>query len=160
MKPVLVVECDNDELLLKLLGVPRARIQHEGNRDEVVKYIVNKPSGDYIGLIDEDPGTQFGSLRQSFKPGRSKHGILVASRAERKLVVIQPFLEAWLQAAVHACQSRMSALDAGLSDDPRELHRQFSPRGDKRMKKVVDLLRRKRSVHLAELERVLGISVK
>ena len=41
MSATIVVECDNDELLLKTLGIPKARILHEGNRDEVVKYIVS-----------------------------------------------------------------------------------------------------------------------
>lgn len=158
MKSVIVVECDNDELLLRILGVQRANIQHEGNRDEVVKYVLNKPAKEYVGLIDEDPGTQHGAQRQSFKSGPARNGILVAMNGERKLVVLKPYLEGWLLGALHACGGRMSALDKGLSDNPRELHRQFSPRGDHRMRKVVEFLIEKKSKHLAELRRVLVIT--
>lgn len=157
MKPVIVVECDNDELLLRILGVQRGRIQHEGNRDEVVKYVLNKPAEGYLGLIDEDPGTQHGAQRLHFKNGPARQGVLLATNGKRTLVVLRPFLEHWLLDAVHACGSRMSALDKGLSDEPRELHRQFSPRGDNRMKKVVDHLEKKKSKHLAELRRALRL---
>lgn len=158
MKPVIVVECDNDELLLRILSVPRDRIQHVGNRDEVVKYVLNKPAKHYLGLIDEDPGTQHGAQRQSFKNGPARNGILVAVNGQRTLVVLKPFLEGWLLDAVHACGGRMSALDKGLSDNARELHSQFSPRGDKRMGKVVDYLLKEKSKHLAELRKALDIT--
>ena len=158
MKPVIVVECDNDELLLRILGVPRDRIQHEGNRDEVVKYVLNKPANHYVGLIDEDPATQHGAQRQSFKNGAARSGIVVAVNGQRPLMVLKPFLERWLLDAVHTCGGRMSALDKGLSDNARELHRQFSPRGDKRMTKVVEFLTKKKSKHLAELRKALDIT--
>ena len=157
MKPMIVVECDNDELLLMILGVSRSRIQHEGNRDEVVKYVLKKPATHFVGLIDEDPGTQYGAQRQSFINGPAKNGLHVAMNGQRKLVVLKPFLEGWLLAAVHACDGQMSALDNGLSDIARDLHKQFSPRGDKRMRKVVAFLEKKKSKHLAELRKALDI---
>lgn len=157
MKPVIVVECDNDELLLRIIGMPRERIQHEGNRDEVVKYVVNNAPGRFIGLIDEDPGTQFGAMRQRFKSGRPQHGLSIASNGPRRLVVLSPFLEGWLLQAVKACGGRLSALDKGLSDDARALHRQFSPRGDQRMRKVIAFLQRERSAHLKALRKALDI---
>lgn len=157
MSPVIVVECDNDELLLRLLGVPRKRIQHEGNREEVVKYVLKQDPKLFVGLIDEDPDTTHGHQRSSFKNGVDRHGVLRAGRGERQLVVLRPTLEGWLIAAVHACGGRMSALDKGLSDDPRVLHRQFSPRGDKRMEKVLAYLQKKGSKHLVELRKALAI---
>lgn len=157
MKPVIVVECANDELLLRGLKVPRARVQHEGNRDEVVKYVAHKPTGEYIGLVDADEGTQFGELRQHFKNGPAKHGVMVATHGKRELIVLKPFLEGWLNAAVKACGGRMSKLDKGLSDNDQELHGRFAPRGDKRMGKVIDYLEQKQSKHLAELRKALKI---
>ena len=156
MKPTIVVECSNDELLLRTLGVPRNRIQHEGNRDEVVKYILRKDPASFIGLVDEDATTQHGEQRTSFKNGVPRHGVYVATNGKRRLLVLQPFLEGWLLNAVHACKGRMNSLDKGLSDDPRTLHNQFAPRGDKRMQKVIEFLERKKSKHLAELRKALG----
>ncbi|MFN8350355.1 MAG: hypothetical protein U0U25_02700 [Flavobacteriales bacterium] len=57
-----MVECDNDELLLRLLGVLlRKRIQHEGNREEVVHVLKQDPKREFVGSIDEDPDTTHGT---------------------------------------------------------------------------------------------------
>lgn len=157
MKPTIVVECSNDELLLRTLGVPRNRIQHGGSRNEVVKVVLRKDADHFIGLVDEDATTQHGIQRLSFKNGISRNGICVATNGKLRLVVLQPFLEGWLLAAVHACKGRMSQIDNGLSDNARALHNEFAPRGDKRMQKVIKFLESKKSKHLSELKSALGI---
>ena len=100
MKPVIVVECDNDELLLLTLGVPRKRVQHEGNRDEVVKYILKHDPEKFIGLVDQDPGTPRSEKRAQFKTQPASRGLHVERFGKRELVVLRPFLEGWLCEAV------------------------------------------------------------
>lgn len=160
MKHTIVLECDNDELLIRLLGVPRKSILHGGGRDEVVKSILKNSPGACIGLVDEDPGTMRSPQRKAFKIGRPNFDLHVESMDSRKLVVLHPYLEGWLIKAVHACKGRMANLDKGLSDDPRELHSMLSPRGDERMKKILDFLQQKDSPHLRKLRAELGIPQK
>ncbi len=152
-----MVECDNDELLLLTLGLPRKQLLHQGNREEVVKYILKHESGRFIGLVDEDPGTVRSKQRAAFAKGKSHVGLRTEKAGRRVLTVICPFLEGWLVAAVHACGGRMEKLDKGLSDDPRELHRQLSPRGDMRMHKIIAFLEKKNSMHLQVLRTALQL---
>jgi len=158
MKPIIVVECDNDELLLLTLGVPRKRVQHEGNRDEVVKYILKHPAGHYMGMVDEDPNTPRSTKREQFIKRSTVSDMHVEALGKRELLVLRPFLEGWLCKAVHAAGGRLVKLDKGLSDDPKELHRLLSPRGDARMKKIVGFLETNSSKHLKELRMHLGLA--
>jgi hypothetical protein len=152
------VECGTDESLLLLLGVPRRRVVHEGNRDEVVKYILKKDAGAYIGIVDADPGTIHGPQRKQFIDGRMDKGHCMSLCGDRKLVVLSPMVEGWLIAAVQECGGKVKDLDKGLSDDPRALHAQLSPRGDKRLKKLIDFLVQRDSEYLRALRKSLGIS--
>lgn len=155
---MIIVECANDELLLRTLKVPRKRIEHKGGgREEVVKAVLEMEAGSCIGMIDADPSTAHGRNRGLFKDRPMKHGVRDSLYGRRRLVVIQPRLEGWLLSAVEAAGLRMSVLDKGLSDDERELHGQLAPRGDKRMAKIIGLLEKKGSAHLKELRRQLGI---
>jgi hypothetical protein len=147
-QPLIVVECGNDEQLMKLLAVPKRRIQHEGNRDEVVKYVLKKEPGRCIGLIDQDPGTPRGAQRSKFTPERATWDLHVEHLGKKRLVVLHPMLEGWLIKAVHACGGRMAQLDKGLSDDASTLHKQLSPQGDARMVKIVTFLKTNNSKHL------------
>ena len=151
------MECGNDELLLKSLGVTKTLRLHEANRDEVVKYILKKDPHTCIGLIDEDPGTPRGIQRSQFNAERAATDLHVEIFGERRLVVLHPFLEGWLIKAVKACGGSIAKLDKGLSDDPRELHRLLTPRGDKRLVGIVDFLKAKDSRHLKALKAALGI---
>lgn len=157
MKPMIVVECGNDEQLMKLVGLPKKRIQHEGNRDEVVKYVLKKAPGACIGVVDQDPGTPRGNQRAQFKVGHASTDMHAEQAGERRLVVLHPMLEGWLIKAVHACGGSMEMLDKGLSDDARTLHKQLSPKGDPRMKKIVAFLKKKDSKHLQALRVQLGL---
>ncbi|MBK8530265.1 MAG: hypothetical protein IPL64_00045 [Flavobacteriales bacterium] len=157
MKPMIVVECGNDEQLMKLLGLPKKRIQHEGNRDEVVKYVLKKDPGGCIGVIDQDPGTPRGAQRSQFKPLKAASDLHLELAGERRLLVLHPMLEGWLIKAVHDCGGSMAKLDKGLSDDARTLHKQLAPKGDPRMAKIVEFLKKKDSKHLNELRVQLGL---
>lgn len=152
-----VVECSSDERLLLLLGARRRAVIHEGNRDEVVKYILKKEPGQFIGMIDEDPGTLHGNQRRQFVNGPPQHDHFTATYGERKLIVLQPMLESWLIKAVKAVGGSMPAIDRSLSDDARELHRSLAPRGDSRLKRVIDFLQEKNSPHLRALKATLGL---
>ena len=155
---MIIVECANDELLLRTLKVPRRRIEHKGGgREEVVKAVLARKPGSCIGLIDADPQTPHGHNRGLFKNGPMKHDVCEALHEKRRLVVLRPRLEGWLLSAVKAAGLRMSVLDKGLSDDERELHGQLAPRGDMRMAKIIEQLEKKGSAHLKELRAQLGI---
>lgn len=156
----IVVECGNDEQLMRLLGVPRKRIKHQGNRDEVVKQVMKDDPGASIGLVDEDPGTARANRRASFKVVDRRTGLVVEQAGEHKLVVLEPFLEGWLVEAVKATGSSMTTFGKELSDDPRELHKVLSPKGDPRLEKIVAHLEEHGSTHIRDLRDALGLKAK
>lgn len=158
MSPTIVVECGNDEQLMKLIGLPKKRIQHEANRDEVVKYVLKKAPGACIGVVDQDPGTPRGKQRSQFKASGTRADLHHELAGERRLVVLHPMLEGWLIKAVHACGGSMTQLDKGLSDDAKALHKQLAPTGDARLEKVVAYLKKHNSKHLHELRVQLGLA--
>jgi hypothetical protein len=152
-----VVECGNDEALMLALGLPARLVKHEGNRDEVVKYILKHPAGGPLGLVDEDPGTEHGGQRKQFVRGKALHQVRTDRFGHRALVVLMPRLEDWLVQAVKSAGGSMAKLDKSLSDDPAYLHRELNPMGDTRMAKIVGFLQDKKSKHLSELRKALDI---
>jgi hypothetical protein len=152
-----VVECSSDEMLLLALGATRKQVIHEANRDEVVKYVLKKPPGECLGMIDEDPTTLHGRQRRQFQEGLVTHDLCIATFQGRVLVVLKPILEGWLIKAVRASGGKMTDIDKGLSDDISELHKRLSPRGDARLRKVIAFLDAKGSPHLHTLKKTLSL---
>ena len=118
---MIIIECNNDEFLIKSFGFPRKQISHQRCKGEVLKRVGKLPAA--IGIIDEDP--------QSNQPGELKkykviqtHGNLKLftgrNDQNRKIIQISPYLEHWIISRVKS--NNIDVKDYNLPGTPKRLH--------------------------------------
>lgn len=116
-----LVECYPDEMLLRVLGVPRKQIRHERCKGEVVKRVRKFDCA--TGLIDEDPTSAQPRDLINYKQVQSGEGLRLLARRDdenKTLIIICPRLEDWL--IQRAKLSGVKLEDYTLPDDPHRLH--------------------------------------
>lgn len=118
---MIVIECNNDEFLIKSFGFPRKKISHQRCKGEVVKRVGKLPKA--VGIIDEDP--------QSNQPGDLKkykeiqaHGNLKLFTGKNdnknRIIQISPYLEHWI---INRTKSNnINIEDYNLPVNPKKLH--------------------------------------
>ena len=153
-----VVECAHDEMLVKLLVDNKDDVIHLHGRDRVISHMTSKPRPKHIGMVEEDPTTSHSATRNRFKPIKTLHGVLITKHNGVTVIMLRPYLEAWLIIAVKAIGKKMSMIDKGLHDDPILLHKSLAPRGDQRLRKVLNTLAKHDSKHLKALREALNVS--
>ena len=118
------LECDNDEALVRGLGIPRRDITHHAGKPRVAKALQQSKPGGVVGLVDEDPGSNGPPYLKEFKLvddlpelglRRCKH-----RASEKWLIKIRPDLEPWLYAT--AKQAGLSPSDHRLPENHHMLH--------------------------------------
>lgn len=118
---MIVVECKNDELLMKRMGFSRREIDHAGNKGNVLNQVEKLEKA--VGVIDEDPASaQPGNLGkyQTIKT-KGKIKLLENSNDKGKFVVqISPYLENWLLS--RAKQNNIRPEEYSLPENSNDLH--------------------------------------
>lgn len=143
---MLYVECNADEALARVVGVPRRSLRHEHGRGNILNRLRRLEAG--TGLVDEDKvGIQYGEFKNYREVEKTGGLVLMAhtSSSEKRIVVVCPRLEEWLFARAAVC--RLGPSDFGLPANPNHLH--SIPRYD-RNPKFLDFLKR-----LKELDSVM-----
>jgi hypothetical protein len=94
------LECDNDEALVRGLGIPRGAITHHAGKPRVSKALQESPSSGIVGLVDEDPGSGLPPYLKEFTVVEDRPELRIRRlkhrRDEKWLIVICPDLEPWL----------------------------------------------------------------
>lgn len=119
---MIVVECKNDELLMKRMGFPRKEIHHAGNKGNVFNKV--KKLKKAIGLIDEDPNSEQPGEYKKYKLMQKEGGIKLLENIHDKdkcVVQVSPYLEHWLLDRAKKCNVHPGKYS--LPDDPKDLHR-------------------------------------
>ena len=116
-----LVECDADEVVLRVLGLPRKQLLHFGGKYELLKKLKERPHD--VGMVDEDPGKLQPQDMGNYSQMNSAEGLLLLTRqgsGGQRLIVVCPKLEDWLIA--RAKSSGIQPEDYGLPDNPDRLH--------------------------------------
>lgn len=116
---LIIVECNPDEFLVRLLGF--SQIKHGGGKGKVLKKVKENPEA--IGIIDEDPDSIQSKERRDYieMESGSKIKLLANKNDENKKVIeICPRLEDWI--LIRARENQISPGDFGLPNDPNDLH--------------------------------------
>jgi hypothetical protein len=143
-----LVECNADEAVLRILGLPRKQLLHFGGKYELVKKL--KERAHDVGMIDEDPGKGQPKDLSSYRQKDSAEGIhllIRQCRGGQRLVVICPKMEDWLIA--RAKSSGIRPEDYGLPNDPDRLH--SIPRYEQKpgfLRFLAELKERDKGLHL------------
>jgi hypothetical protein len=119
---MIAVECFPDEILVRSMGIPVARITHQKGKGNVVNAVIKGQAS--IGLIDEDPDsaqpsdlTRFRSVQRQGAVALMEH----SGASDRRLAMISPRLEEWLIA--RAVASDVRPTDYGLPETAKDLKR-------------------------------------
>ena len=139
---MLYVECKADEALAKRLGLTRKEINHELNKDEVLKRLMEESNS--LGMVDEDPDSvppaQFDRM---LKCGDySDLGIVLYINCSRnnQAIVLQPNLEGWIIRTASENGIQLDAPRYNLPANPKSLHRVVNKNLDKLHLLIDDLL--------------------
>jgi hypothetical protein len=93
----IVLECNPDEALIKVLGYPRRMITHQSSKGEVINYLARNPAA--IGIVDDDPGSAKPAYLLKFSlETEERFGIesYKIAKLGTRLIVIKPRLEEWI----------------------------------------------------------------
>lgn len=121
---MIYLECNPDELLCKMLGVPKKQTKHHNDKGRICNYLVRQ-NGE-IGLVDEDPhATPPTSIASFTKSGNRTHAIdVLTDKKGNKLVVLCPRLEGWL---LYTCkQNGLDIKFFNLSEKENRLHNEMN----------------------------------
>lgn len=109
---MILLECDNDEALVRGLGITRSLISHHAGKPRVAKALRLSRIPNSIGLVDQDPGATPPPYLQQFSMVDDERSLglkRLKHRTENKwLIEIQPDLEPWLYRMASIAQVRAS----------------------------------------------------
>jgi exoribonuclease R len=115
---MILIECNNDEELVKQLGFKNKQCKHELNKGEVVKRL-KRESNISIGIVDEDKEADQPSDMKFYHTIDTVGSIKLKRKDSiRFLIVISPRLEEWIYGV--ARRNKIIPEDYGL---PKVAHR-------------------------------------
>ncbi|MCR4314897.1 MAG: hypothetical protein NUW37_00965 [Planctomycetes bacterium] len=116
-------ECNNDEAVLKALGVSRKQRKHIERKGQVIRRVA-KEEGSVVGMVDSDPegGNPPRDLSR-FTETKNQYGLTIKRRgAENKFIIeIRPRLEDWL--IERANTARIDLKKSKLPETGDKLHK-------------------------------------
>lgn len=88
---MIFVECFNDELFLKIIGVPKKSIKHVAGKSNVIRHLL-KIDANSIGVIDEDPNSMQPKQFEDFDIVNSEYTIkLLGYKGIPEKIIIESF---------------------------------------------------------------------
>ena len=138
---VVRVECKPDERLIRLLGVPRSHIRHEGSKGDLCNRLRRERGN--IAVIDEDPASAQPSYLGEARIIEENHGVRVLEDPQRghRILVLCPRLEGWILEV--ARRNSIRPEDYGLPPDEEKLHEEINLRLQRFEDLIQGLLKRK-----------------
>ena len=127
---MIFLECKPDEALVRSLGVRRREVNHQRNKEQVLKMITRVTN--CIALVDEDPNSSppplFGQLLRL--EDSLARGILLYldRRRNNQVVVLCPNLEGWVIRSDQESRIRHDQPPYRLPDTARSLHNVINDR--------------------------------
>lgn len=119
---MIAVECFPDEILLRSLGIPVARVRHSRGSGNVLNDLLRGHA--VLGVIDEDPGKTRPSEIRRFQQKECQGDIILMTGGRdegARLLMIRPRLEEWLLARANA--SGVNPGDYGLPNTSKALRK-------------------------------------
>jgi hypothetical protein len=123
----IVLECNPDEALVKVLGYTRKMITHQSSRGEVINYLKKNPLA--IGIVDDDPGsakpTYFSKFTRETEEQFDVESFYIP-KLKTRVIVIKPRLEEWI--LKQAVASQINLKQYSMPADANELHKIINTR--------------------------------
>lgn len=150
-----LVECYNDETVLRVLGVPKAEIRRMKGKGNVMNEL-KRAGAPQVGLVDRDVRSAHPVPLEPFSLTDERDGLSVHTWQNQRLVVVHDRIEDWIAACV---------ADAGLGfaefnipvKDAAALHRVEMRVMDARLVRLLQEVVRREVTRVDTLRAFLGI---
>ena len=133
---MILIECYNDEELVKQLGFKKKQYKHKANKPEVVKGL-KKESSISIGIVDEDQEANQPSEMKFYQTIDIMGSIKLKKKDTTKfLIEISPYLEEWLYKI--AKRNRIIPENYGLPKEAHDLPKKPDAKSRRFIKDIID----------------------
>lgn len=140
--PEIVLECNPDEALIKVLGYTRKMITHQSSRGQVINYLERNPTA--VGIVDDDPGSARPTYFSKFSPetdGQFDIESYKIAKLGTRLIVIKPRLEEWI--LKYAKELKLDLKQHSLPSNGSDLHKVINTRIPRFENMIKEMLNKK-----------------
>jgi len=150
-----LVECYNDETVLRALGVRSQDIRRMKGKGNVLNRLKRDGTIDFIGMVDDDPRSPHPVPLAPFVRHEQRSDLTLYGWNSNRLIVVHDTLEDWIFRAMNGCG--LDPLQHLAASDAAMLHRMESRVVDPKLTRAIEALAASRSVHLSVLREFLGL---
>lgn len=150
-----LVECFNDETVLRALGVPKQQVRRMKGKANVIGHLKKDLHRNDTGMVDHDAKSPNSAHLEPFTRTEAAHDAVLYVWKGQRLVVVEDNIEDWIAKALQASGLKLS--DYTPATTAAELNRLESRVCEPGLMKAMEVLAANRSVHLATLKRFLGL---
>ena len=152
---MVLVECYNDETVLRALGCSRRDIRRMRGKANVIGHLKKEAHRNDIGMVDRDARSPNPAPVEPFVLTEQAHDAALYIWKDQRLVVVEDNIEDWIVKALGA--AGLSLADYTPASTAAELNRLEARVCEPGLMKAIDALAMSRSSHLATLKRYLNL---
>lgn len=146
-----LVECFNDETVLRALGVPRKDVRRMRGKGNVIGHLKKELHRNDVGLVDHDARSPNPARLEPFTRAEAGHDAVLYTWKEQRLVVVEDNIEQWVEKALRASGLTLSQFTPAAS--AAQLHSLESRVCEPGLMKAMAALEANNSAHLGTLRR-------
>jgi len=150
-----LVECFNDETVLRALGVPKQQIRRMRGKANVIGHLKKDLHRNDSGMVDRDARSPNPASLGPFTHAEAAHDAVLYTWEGQRLVVVEDNIEDWVVKALQASGLKIS--DYTPVSTAADLNRLESRVCEPGLMKAMHALATSHSAHLATLKRYLGV---
>jgi len=151
-----LVECYNDETVLRAIGVSRKAIRRMRGKSNVIGHLKKDAHRKDTGMVDRDARSPNPAPLGPFIHAEAEHDAVLYTYKEQRLVVVEDNIEDWIVKALLACGLKLS--DYTPASTAAKLNRLEARVCEPGLMKAMNALLENGSPHVATLKRYLGLS--
>ena len=150
-----LVECFNDETVLRALGISKQQIRRMRGKANVIGHLKKEHHRNDTGMVDRDMKSPNPASLEPFTRVEAAHDAVLYMRQGQRLVVVEDNIEEWITKALKAAGLKLSAYTP--ASNAAELNRLESRVCEPGLMKAIEALDANGSAHLSTLRRFLGL---
>ena len=152
---MVLVECYNDETVLRALGCSRKDIRRMRGKGNVINQLKKEVNRNVIGMVDRDARSPNPAPLEPFTRAEAAHDAVLYTWKDQRLVVVEDNIEDWIVKALEASGLELS--DFTPAKTATELNRLEARVCEPGLMKAISALLDRRSAHLGTLKNYLRI---
>lgn len=153
-----LVECYNDETVLRVLGVPKAEIRRMRGKGNVLNRLKREAADPITGMVDRDSASPHAGKLVPFVLAEECDGLALHTWKKNRLVVVDDRIEDWIMNALK--QANMDPAAHRLPTNAAGLHRLETQVMDTRLVDALTMACDALPATVRTMRRFLGLPVR